>query len=179
MVKIKVKGHEFEAVTVKDSFNRRALQFKNNIVTSLRNLGLTADDIDIELDPNVIRKTPASVSWYMDKQHLHYSHSSRNKYVDNLYIVFKVIDLEITALLEERITLEEFINEFSEDIDVAKNRKDARAVLGLDHEVNDVTVIDKAYKDLAKKHHPDIDNGDTEKFKKINNAHKILKRELR
>jgi hypothetical protein len=179
MVKIKAKGHEFEAVTVKDSFDRRALQFKNRIITSLRRIGLSVDDIEIELEPNAMRRAPASVSWFIDNQHLHFSHNSRNKYVENLYIVFKVIDLEITALLEDRITLEEFMNEFSEDIDVAEKRKDARVVLGLDHEVNDMAVIDKAYKDLAKEHHPDTNSGDTEKFKEINHAHKILKRELR
>lgn len=178
MVKINIKGIEFEAVAVKDSFNRRAMQFKNNIITSICRLGLTVDDIDIELEPNGIKKAPASVSFYFDKQHLHYSHSSRSKYVENLYVVFKVIDLKITALLEEKITVEEFINEFSEDIDVAKKRKEAREVLGLDHDVNDLKVIDKAYKDLAKKHHPDTENGDTEKFKEINHSHKILKREL-
>jgi hypothetical protein len=178
MAKIEIKGHEFEAITVKDSFNRRAIQFKNNIIASIRRLGITIDDIHIDLEPNVIKKAPASVSWYFDKHHMHYSHNSRSKYLENLYIVFKVVDLEITALIEERRTLEEFISEFSEDINVAKKRLEARVVLGLDHDINDLKVIDKAYKDLAKKHHPDTENGDTEKFKEINNAHKILKREL-
>ena len=178
MAKIKVKGCEFEAVTVRDSFNRRATQFKNNIITSIKRLGLTADDVDIELEPNAIKKAPASVSWYIDKRHLYYSHNSRSNYVENLYIVFKVIDLEITALLEDRITLSEFISEFSEDKDIAKKRKEARVVLGLNHDVNDLKAIDRAYKDLAKKHHPDTENGDTETFKEINQAHKILKREL-
>lgn len=178
MAKIKVKGHEFEAVAVKDSFNRRAIQFRNNIITSIERLGITVDDIDIELEPNAAKKAPASVSWYLDNQHLYHSHSSRSKYVENLYVVFKVIDLEITALLEERRTLSEFITEFSEDIDVTKKRKEARAVLGIDHDVNDLKAIDKAYKDLAKEHHPDTENGDAEKFKEINHAHKILKREL-
>ena len=178
MNKITVKGHEFEAVTIKDSFNRRAVQFKNNIIASLARLGLTVDDIDIELEPNGMKKAPASVSWYLDRQHLHYSHNSRNRYVENLYIVFKVIDLEVTALLEEKRTIEEFINEFSEDVDITKKRKEARVILGLDHHVNDLKVIDKAYKDLAKKHHPDTESGDTEKFQEINHAHKILKKEL-
>jgi len=31
---------------------------------------------------------------------------------------------------------------------------------------------------LAKETHPDMPDGDTEKFKMINRAHKILKREL-
>jgi len=178
MAKIKIKGDEFEAVTVKDSFSRKATQFKNKIIASISRLGLTADDIDLELEPNAIKKAPASVSWYLDRQHLYYSHNSQNKYVDNLYIVFKVIDIKITGLLEDRITVEEFINEFSEDRDVAKKRREAREVLGLGHEINDIGVIDKAYKGLAKKHHPDTENGNTEKFKEINRAHKILKREL-
>ncbi len=179
MVKIKVKGHEFEAVVVRDSFSRRAVQFKNKIIENFRRLGLSVDDVDIKLEPNAVKKSPASVSWYMDGRHLHYSNNSMNKYVENLYVVFKVVDFEITALLEERITLEEFINEFSEDVDVAKKRKEARDVLGLDHDVDDLKVIDKAYKDLAKKHHPDVGSGDVEKFKEINRAHKVLKRELR
>ena len=38
--------------------------------------------------------------------------------------------------------------------------------------------INKKYKVLAKDAHPDMSNGDTERFKAINHAHKILKREL-
>ncbi|MCX9025094.1 MAG: DnaJ domain-containing protein [Candidatus Methanoperedens sp.] len=34
------------------------------------------------------------------------------------------------------------------------------------------------YKALAKELHPDMPTGDTEKFKQLNIAHKILKREL-
>lgn len=178
MVKIKIKGHEFEAITVRDSFSRRAMQYKNNIIATLGKLGLTVDDIDIEIEANAIKNTPASVSWYFDHHHLHYSHSSRTKYVENLYVVFKVLDLEVTALLNEEKTIQEFVNEFAESHDVAKKRKEAREILGLDHDVNDLEVINKAYKDLAKGHHPDAEGGDIEKFKAINNAHKMLKREL-
>ena len=178
MARMNIKGHEFEAIIVRDSFSRRAVQFQNRIIASIGRLGLTIDDIDIELEPNTLKKAPASVSWYLDGHHLHYSHSSMNKYVDNLYIVFKVIDLKINDLIEERMTLQEFIREFSEDTDVAEKRKEARTALGIDHDVNDLAVIDKAYKGLAKRHHPDAENGNTERFKEINRAHKILKREL-
>lgn len=179
MVTIKAKGYELEAVPIKDAFNRRAELFKNNIIQSIKRLGLSPDQVDIKVAPSAISRAPAYVSWYFHGKHLHYSHNSRPKYVENLYVVSRVIDLEINALLEERITVEDFIHEFSEDIDVAAQRKEARTVLGLAHDVNDVKVIDKTYKDLARKHHPDSDNGDTEKFQEINNAHKILKRELR
>ncbi|MFA6073412.1 MAG: J domain-containing protein [Candidatus Woesearchaeota archaeon] len=179
MVKITAKGHEIDAIAIKDSFNRRAMQFKNNIIASLGRLGLTVDDINIDLEANAIKKAPAVVSWYFDNRHMHYSYGLRTKYVENLYVVFKIIDLEITSLLEKRRTLSEFVEEFSEDTDVMKKREQARAILGLENHVDDLKVIDKAYKDLAKEHHPDTDNGSVEKFKEINHAHKILKRELR
>ncbi len=178
MVKIKIKGHEFEAITIKDSFSRRAQQYVNNIITSLKRIDLTADDVEIDIEPNGMKKSPATATWYYDEHRLHYSHNSMGKYVENMYVVFKVIDLAVTDLVEGRITSEEFVLEFSEGKDVAKKRKEARITLGLEHNVDDITVIDKAYKELAKKHHPDADGGDVEKFKEINNAHKIIKREL-
>lgn len=178
MVKIKIKGHEFEAITIRDSFSRRAQQYVNNIITSLKRLDLTADDVEIEIEPNGMKKSPASATWYYDGHRLHYSHNSMSKYVENMYVVFKVIDLAVTDLVEGRITKEEFVIEFTEDKDVTKKRKEARTTLGLESNVDDMAIIDKAYKELAKKHHPDTDGGDTEKFKEINNAHKILKREL-
>ena len=178
MVTIKVRGCEFEAITIKDAFNRRATLFKNTIIQNLRSIGVSPNDVDIKIEQIAIRKAPASVSWYFDNKHLYYSHRSRSKYVENLGVVSKVISLKITALLEDRITFEEFINEFSEDIDIVAKRKESRVVLGLDPDIIDVKIIDKAYKDLAKKHHPDVDTGDAEKFKEVNTAHKILKKEL-
>lgn len=178
MAKVTIKGNEFEAITIRDSFNRRAIQFQNNIIASLRKIGLTIDDIDIQLEPNGIKRAPAFVSWYFDKYHLYYSYSLMPRYVENLYVVSKVIDLAVTALIEEKMSVEEFVSEFAEEIDVAKKRKQARTVLGLEENTTDLKVIDKAYKDLAKKHHPDTENGNTEKFKEINNAHKVIKREL-
>jgi len=36
----------------------------------------------------------------------------------------------------------------------------------------------KKHREMAKELHPDMSTGDTEQFKKLNIAHKILKREL-
>ncbi|MBI2107550.1 DnaJ domain-containing protein [Candidatus Woesearchaeota archaeon] len=178
MAAIKVKGHEFAAVVIKDSFDRRALQYKNKIITTLRKIGLTADDIDVELEANAAKNAPASASWYIDGHHLHFSYKSGRKYVENLYIVLKVIELEANALLAGQRTQEEFIREFSEDKDFEHKRKEARETLGVAPDVLDIKHIDSSYKALAKKYHPDMPGGNAEKFKKINHAHKILKREL-
>ena len=47
----------------------------------------------------------------------------------------------------------------------------------MDENCLDLDEINKKYKELAKEHHPDK-GGNTEDFKAINKAHKMLKREL-
>jgi len=178
MVKLTVKGHEFSMFQVRDSYTRRAVQFKNNILESLRKIGLTEDDIEVPLEVFALKKAPASASWYIDGHHLYYSYNLSLKFVENLYVVSKVIELEVEALLQEKITMEEFIAKFSEDHDIESKRKQAREVLGLDPHIMDLELINKTYRDLAKEHHPDMPLGNTERFKEINNAHKLLKREL-
>lgn len=178
MTKLKVKGHEFDAVIARDSFNRRSVQYANKIIDTLRKIGLTEDDVDIPLEAVAMKKAPASATWYFEGYHLHYSCSSSGKFVDNLYVVFKVIEFEVDALLKEERTVNDFIAEFSEDKDVKKQREEAREALGVDKDTIDLDIIDKKYKELAKQHHPDMPTGDAGKFKAINRAHKILRREL-
>lgn len=178
MVQITIKGHEFNAITIKDSYSRRSQKFKNNIIVSLRSLGLTEDDVELELEPIAIKKVPASVSWYINGFHLHYSYKKCDKYVENLYVISKLIDLEIKEILEGKKTIEEFINDFREELDVGEKREKARDLLGVDEDTIDLNLINKKYKNLSKDAHPDMPNGSTEKFKELNNAHKILKREL-
>lgn len=178
MTTIKVKGHEFVVAATRDSFDRRALQYKNKIITALGKIGLSEDDIEIEIRPVAFKSAPASASWYLNGNYLHYSYKSARKYVENLYVVLKVIELEVDALLAGQKTPEEFISEFSEEKDVEHRRRAAREVLGVDAESIDLQHIDSKYKELAKQHHPDVPGGNTEKFKEINHAHKVLRREL-
>jgi len=179
MTTITIKGHEFEALLVKDSYSRRALQYKNKIITALIKIGLTSDDVIIDIEPVAIKNIPASATWYAEGYRMYYSYKSAKKYVDNLYVVYKVIEFEVADLLSEKKTFEEFLLDFTEKDDVENMRKEAREILGVEQDVIDINQIDKNYKKLAKKYHPDMPEGDIELFKKINNAHKILKRELR
>jgi hypothetical protein len=178
MTLVKIKGHEINTIIVKDSFNRRAVQFQNNIFTLLSKISVIEDDIEIPMENVALKKAPASVSWYFDGHHLHYSYSACNKFVENLYVVQKLLEVEIADLIDGEKTVEDFVAEFREEHDVADRRKDAREVLGLEHNEIDINVVDKAYKNLAKEHHPDKEGGDVVKFKEINHAHKVLKREL-
>ena len=174
----KVKGHEFEMFVVKDSFSRRAVQFMNHIIESLGALGVPENQIDIPMEKFVLRNAPASVLWFMDGHRMYLSYEAAPKFVENLYVVSKVIALEVDAVIHKRKTIQDFTSEFSEEEDVENQRKEARGVLGVSHDTKDLEVINKKYKALAKEHHPDVSTGNLTKFKAINHAHKILKREL-
>jgi len=178
MVLIKIKGHEINAISIKDSFNRRSLKFKNNIIASLRKIGVIEEDTLIDLEPIAIKRAPASASWYVDGFRLHYSYKAGTKYVENLYVVSKLIELEVQEILEDKKTIEQFITDFTEEKEVEEERKAARELIGVDPDSLDLDLINKKYKILAKDLHPDMATGDTEKFKALNRAHKILKREL-
>jgi len=83
-----------------------------------------------------------------------------------------------TLLIEGDITLDEFFDQFEEKKDVIEQRANAREILEVSEDSIDFELIHKNYKKLSKEFHPDMPKGNTEKFKKINVAHKILKREL-
>lgn len=175
---VKIKGHEIGSIIVKDASNRRAIQFKNNIIKVLKKIGVIEDDINIPLERIAIKKAKASATWYISDHRMHYSHNLQNKYVENLYVLFKVIETEANLVLSGQNTLRNFISEFKEDSDVYDKRKEAREFFDCDHDEHDFEIINKKYKVMAKELHPDMSTGDTEKFKQLNIAHKILKREL-
>lgn len=177
MAKINVKGHEFNELLVRDSYDRRALLFRNNIIETLKKVSVIEDDIDVPLQKVARAKGNAAASWYFDNRYMYLSYKLSNKFVENLYVVSKVIEIEVNSLIKGEITVEEFIQHFYEDRDVEEKCKEAREILGVDKDCLDLELINKNYKELAKKHHPDT-GGDTEMFKKINNAHKMLRREL-
>lgn len=178
MALIKVKGNDIHTLIIKDSATRRAQQFKNNIMTLFKKMGVTEDDVDLILDRIPTRKAPASVAWYYDGYYLFYSYGAMDKYVENLYVVFRVIESQIDAFLSKEISKDEFIENFYEKKDVLDQRKEARRLLEVDDDCMDLEVINKQYKKLAKDAHPDMPKGSEEKFKHLNHAHKLLKKEL-
>jgi hypothetical protein len=178
MANITIKGKEYAPLNITDAYNRRAVQYQNKIVGTLKLIGVSENNIDVSQEAAAFKKAPAYVSWHMDKRFMYYSWRKCGKFVENLDIVFKVIKQEVGLLIEGKKSYEEFIAEFEEDPDVVDTRKEACDLLGVDQDTVDMELIDKAYKNLAKKHHPDKETGDAEQFKRINNAHKILRREL-
>ncbi len=178
MVKLKIKGHEIEIGLALNSFNRRAVQLQNRIISNLQKIGIKKDYIDIELEKMAGRKAKASATWFGHSHRMHYANNSQDKFVDNLAVVCKIIEVEVGRVLSEEKTLQEFIEEFREEEDIEEQRKGAREFFGLEHSHKDIETINKKYKDLAKEHHPDKPTGSIEKFKELNKAHKILKREL-
>lgn len=175
---IKIKGHEIGLIVVKSAGNRKATQYKNNLFTTLRKIGINEYDIDIPLERMAMKKTEASATWYLSGHRMHYTHGLQNKYVENLHILSKVIEMEANQVLSGEKSLSDFILEFQEDKNVHDKRKEAREFFGCDQDETDFELINQKYKEMAKELHPDKPTGDTEKFKALNIAHKILKREL-
>ena len=173
-----IKGHEIGTIIVKNAHNRRALQLKNNIIMLLKSIGFKENDIDVPIENIAIKKAKASATWYYSGHRMYYSHNMQSKFVDNLHVIFKLFEIESNLVLYERKSFEDFISEFREDSDVDNKRKEAREFFGVEPDVNDLELISKKYKAMAKEFHPDMPTGDTEKFKQLNIAHKILKREL-
>ena len=154
------------------------MQFRNAILHSLKRIGLTESHTDIQLEAYALKKAPASATWFFNGHLMYYSYEGAGKFVDNLYVVSKVIELEVDAVVNKQKSVEDFISAFSEDEDIDERRKEAREVLGVHPETKDLNAINKRYKALAREHHPDTPTGNPEKFKIINKAHKTLKREL-
>ena len=175
---IKIKGHEIEIPHIKDSFNRRAVQLKNSIVVTLSLLGIERDDVILHLEQVAQKKAPASAKWYFDNRYLKYSYALRSNFVENLVVIDKILKLEVARLLSKEISVEEFVREFSEDDDLEDQRLEARKLLGVASDETNFEVINKNYKALAKKCHPDMPDGDHHLFQKINAAHKLLRKEL-
>ena len=178
MPKIQVRGAEFNFNPIRDSYNRRSQQFKNNIIACLRKIDLTEDDVIIDLEANGRANNPGKAVWYFVGYRLYFSCKLYDKYAENLYCVSKVIEHYVNAYINQEINIDEFTKTFIEKDDIEKQRKAARILLDVDEDCLDINEIDKKYKVLAKKYHPDMSGGDMEKFKAINNAHKMLKREL-
>ena len=175
---VKIKGEEIEAPNIRDSFDRRAVKIQNSIIMTLKPLGIERDNVHLEMEKLAQKKAPASVSWYFEGRNLKYSYSLMPKFIENLYIIDKVLKNEVDKLLSEEITVDQFQREFSEDDDLPDQLKDARKTLGVDENELDFELISKKYKDLARKHHPDMPEGNHEMFQKINAAHKLIKKEL-
>jgi hypothetical protein len=175
---MQVKGHTFADPIVKDSFTRRAVFFSNKIIESLGKLGVVSEAIEVSNEVSPIKRLPATVTWFQDGHKLRYDYKQMNKYVDNLAVISKVIELEVAQVLAGHKPVHEFVGEFKIDEDVDDQRVKARELLGVDAKEMDLEIIDKKYKTMSKAAHPDMPGGNAEKFKELNTAHKVLRKEL-
>ena len=172
---LSVKGFEIPEYKLQGSAGRRSVMYKNSIIATLRKIGVVEDDITVDLIPIAIQRKPAMVSWYFEDSHLYFSFTKFN-FIGNIHVISKVLEKYVEALLSGERSANEFIGDFSEDEDVEKKREQARELLGVG-DSKDMKDIDAKFKQLAKDHHPDK-GGDIKKFQEINNAHKLLRREL-
>ena len=124
-----IKGHEIEPPRISNSFDRRALQLENSITSNLRQIGVERHQIKVNMQKMAQRKHLASVKWYFNGHNLQYSYALMPKFVENLFIIDKILKIEVERLVSKEIIADDFIREFSEDDDLTEQRIEARKTL--------------------------------------------------
>jgi hypothetical protein len=179
MPDIMIRGNQVQFKICSPALSiRTSQQHRNKIRNSLKKLGIETDDDDIPLERMPMKKSSAFASWYANNMFCFISHNSQDRYVDNLGIISSLIEIEVNKVINEEEDINHFLQKYEEDHNILEKRKEARELLGLAEDCMDMDAVAKAYKSLSRKYHPDMDLGDEKKFKEINDAHKILKKEL-
>ncbi len=175
---VKVKGNEIEIPVFSGAYDRRAVQIQNRIMATLKRLGIDRDNVELKMERNARLKARALVAWWFEGRNLSFSYNLCGKFIENLFVVDKVLLTEVDRLIEGEISLDEFHREFADDDKMDDKLVDARKILGVSESENDFELISKKYKVLARKYHPDMSEGNQEMFQKINAAHKLIRKEL-
>ena len=112
---LKVKGYELEEPVFRDSFDRRAIKVQNNIFATLKQLNIDRDDAKVSMEKMARKKAKASVSFWFEGRNLKYTYHQMPRFIDNLYVVDKILEIYVNQLFEKEITLDQFHREFSDD----------------------------------------------------------------
>ncbi len=180
MTTYSVKGHEIEGKITKSAYDRKVVLFANNIIEELKKLNITRDDVEIKVNVLGNKNVPAVIEFWSQGHYGRFSYSLTNRFVDNMYIIQELVKLEVAEVLSGKKQMSEFFHTFESEgnrKEISKDLDEAKKTLGLSQNEKDLEVINKAYKNLAKLHHPDA-GGDLDEFKKVNKAHKLIKKEM-
>lgn len=175
-----VKGHEIELKITKSAYDRKAIMFANSIVEELNKLNIVRDDIEIKTNILGSKNIPATLEFWAQGHYLRFSYTLTKRFIDNLYIIKELVRIEVDEVLKGKKDLLEFFQTFAGESnrkEITKELINAKKILKLDENEHDLEVINKAYKKLAREHHPDL-GGSMEEFQNINKAHKFIKKEM-
>ncbi len=170
-----IRGRTVEIIPVRDSHGRRVTQSENKIVGILKHLGCPPEGVSFSTERLAMKKSEAWVRFYSPYHRCHISYGAYN-YAENMQALVHLLEVEAKMIASHEQTPEVFFERYREEGDEDLDRKEARETLGLPEDCKDWKLIDKTYKTLAKKAHPDM-GGSEELFKRLNKAHKVLKKE--
>ena len=166
---IKVKGYEINFIPTISAIDRKAVLYCNNIIEEIKKIGLNQDYVEFLKCENSHRIELCKFSIYYENHKLIFSHNSQRRYIDNLFILSKLVEKEIQALLNNQITKQNLIDKYTQEKLEDDFRNKAIEILDLKKNNFDKETLNKNYKELAKKFHPDKEGGSVDEFKKINN----------
>ena len=99
-----VKGHEIKVKVTKAGYARKSVVFANNIVEELKKLNIIRDDIKIETNILGNKNLPATIEFWADGHYLRFSFSMTKRFIDNLYIIMKLVEIEVNEVLTKKKT---------------------------------------------------------------------------
>lgn len=176
-MEVRIRGRGVDIVPTRNTHNRRALLYQNKIRTVLKHFGCHSDDFEFSDEKLAMRKSEAWVKFFSEYEECHISFNGCDNYADNMQAIAKLLELEEKEVNEGVDTLDNFFARYEVQGDVTEERVEARKTLGVPIDCMDWKVIDSKFKELSRKAHPDM-GGSVEEFKKLNLAHKVLKKEL-
>lgn len=174
-----IRGYSVQHKPISLSNSKRtAVQLRNKIIANLKKIGIEADEDDVPEERLPIRKGSAYISWYGMGYYCFVAYNGNSRYIDNLAVISKLIEYEIGLVQEQEQSLQDFLEKYQENEDIIKRREEAYGLMELDDDFC-YEDLNSRYRKLSKTMHPDASGGDEEKFKKLNEAHKIIIKELR
>lgn len=143
----------------------------------LGRIGITKDYISIEHGPYP-RDCWAEVKWQVNGDDYSYKCSSQKDNKNCLAAIEQLVHQEVIFIERGIKTFGQVMSQFRIGYEGKDKFIDPWQVLGVDKKIKDIDYITYKYKTKAKELHPDTGSGDAEKFKELQEAYTVIKKEL-
>jgi hypothetical protein len=175
-----VNGRKVYIKAGRSNFTKTAFQLSQVIYDSFNQIGITKEFIDLPLPRNPMKEgEPAQISWKVNGKDFYYLSNKQRRYVDNLGVISVVIKQESYAIRNGLKTFAQVMNQFAIGYDEDKPKtKTPREVIGVASDCKDFDYIEYKFKQKAKELHPDINKGDGNAFRELNEAFVEIKKEF-
>lgn len=181
MNNVEVNGKMVYIKPTKSKFHKSAFMMSEEIYNAFSKIGITREFIDLQIARNPLKLGQvAQISWVVNGKDFYFACSTQDRYVDNLGVITKVIEQESYAIRNGLKSFGQVMNQFRIGFDESEKiiQKSPREIIGVEKNCQDFEYITFKYKQKSKELHPDMESGNADSFKELNNSYEILKKEF-